>query len=79
MYFSLWNGVWTPAKGDDPAHARGYFYELPDPGLNATFRARVCLRCADPSDNARIAQGLGLYELIGILTEAGHNLTVRNS
>ena len=28
---------------------------------------------------ARIAQGLGLYELIGILTEAGHNLTVRNS
>ena len=28
---------------------------------------------------ARIAQGLGLYELIGILTEAGHNLTTRNS
>jgi hypothetical protein len=28
---------------------------------------------------ARIAQGLGVYELIGILTEAGHNLTVRNS
>ncbi len=28
---------------------------------------------------ARIAQGLGVYELIGIVTEAGHNLTVRNS
>jgi hypothetical protein len=28
---------------------------------------------------ARISQGLGLYSLIGILTEAGHNIVVRNS
>jgi hypothetical protein len=28
---------------------------------------------------ARIAQGLGFYSLIGLLTEAGHNVTVRNS
>jgi hypothetical protein len=28
---------------------------------------------------ARIAQGLGLYSFIGLLTEAGHNILIRNS
>ena len=28
---------------------------------------------------ARIAQGLGLYSLVGILTEAGHNVLPRNT
>jgi hypothetical protein len=28
---------------------------------------------------ARIAQGLGFYSFIGLLTEAGHNILIRNS